>query len=1005
MTDRRLRTDFQHFTEDLHLQLLNGMLVQREEALRDLQRLAGQIHTQLTTRYLHEDSLVRLRWIEEQSGEIETFVASQRLSGYVTEARQRIQVLGQSFDSVHEYVQQERCFTVSPTDTSYQVALKRLKRTSRSIRLALHNLKARSFAVLGRSKPAEPVWIHSVNWALVTRIAGNLVVRRLLDAVRDDLRLRNELAACLVALSDAGLNKALCKEHLESASAKLSDLIRTIEERIQASRPEMEEQVQGDLDHLYLKLIYAGTVHAPAELNDEEKATKEADQLRVAYANQLKVWDIHTRTVLSQLEIDLGFQHYLSVIQRETELVADRLGGPFTQTLKPVIQRLTDQLETTADEFQHLEREKKESRQVLLKRVQKVTLKLNAFLEEEFLQTLKHVLGQTDIRTRLEEGFAEIVLNNGLLTAETRVFEQPLEKSNSELPVTDTERVDFRREITVYLNHELFRKMRLIPDKLVPLLEAMEKLGNDITQIVHVNMQVADELASGSASSETTIAELHGMIHDGLDRAASRARDLSQQVDRFLEQLNTLSREHVDVFRQLCERIMREDDYLYIRRRNREVKVTSTAVNWKQRVQRAWVKWTSSAEAWGRLALQRGRRQVSSIQVALGFETDDASGKLLKSEASQFLASTDRSLRQLPLIYRRLFNAEPLSELRFYKGRQQMQLIFDNAYGAWVEGTHTNLAIVGEKGSGKTTVLNMLQRQIESGKMTVSRGSFDHTIYDVETLLKHLCSILGMANVSNPQDFIEKLNASRNRRVVFLEGFQNIYLRFMHGFEALETFLLILTQTGGKVFWVVSSSRYAWQYLDKVYDLDGYFTHKRFVDLVGSSSLQDIVMSRHTVSGYDLRFEPTEELRDSRAYRKLSGDEAGQQTLLKNHYFEKLYEESKGNIAIALQYWQLSVKEIDEDTIVICPLEQLRLALGEGFSTNDLFALGAIIFHDDLTEQQLSDSLHIDFSTSRLILAKLTARSVLYRQQDRFYLNNLLYRQVVDLLKSRNILH
>jgi hypothetical protein len=1006
MALRKLRSDFQQFTEDLHIQVLNGMFSQREQALKDLLSLATYIHKQFVTRYQKEEIEVRLKWIEEQASEVSVFVTSQKMSAYFSDLRHRLQIMGQSFDSTHQYVQQERCFVVTPTDSLYHRELKRAKRSARYIESTWYQTINAIGKIWSRTPENAPEWVHHVNWSVITRIAGNQVGIRLLEAIRSDLELRNELSACLVAISDAGLNEINRSEHLHAAAERLYEYIARINEHIKSVRDDVNQALLGDLDNLYLKLVYADTVNASAELDDEIKIDKDADELRVVYASQLRAWDTDSNTVLSQLGIDIGFQRFLLLIESESQEVVELTLNSFRLQLKPTLQQVFERLEQTADDFQLIKKDKKESRAVFLKRVQQVTQELRTYLQEDFLNVLSKVIDNTDIGTRFEEAFAEIVLNNRLLTAETQVFSSSGGSQDSNhKPRTDTEKVDFRREITVYLNHELFRKMRLVHGKLTPLLDSMQKLAMDITQIVDVNMQVADELATSSRQSDITIQELYDLIHDGLDRAAARSNDLTQQVDRFIEQVTNHSLEPVTVFRQLCERIMRQDDYLYIRTRNREVKATSRAIDWKQRLIRNWNGLSDSAEAWGRLGLQIGRRQLNTFRNLLGFQTGDETGRIIKSEASQFLASTDKSLKQLPLIYRRLFTSEPLQELRFYKGRQTMQRVFETAYSSWQSGTASNLVIIGEKGSGKTSVVNVLHKEVEGSTIKVFRGSIDFTTYDVESLLSQLCDILGMKPVKDPAVFIENVNTTRNRRMVFLEGFQNVYLRNMHGFDALEAFLLILTQTGSHVFWVVSGSRYAWQYLDKIYDLDGYFTHKRFVDEVDIDRLKDIVLSRHTVSGYELEFLPSSTMKDSRAYRKASADETVQQQLLRDAYFEKLHDFSKGNIAIALQYWQLSVKEIVDDVIIMRPLEDLRLALGNGFSNDDLFALGAIVLHDDLTEEQMANALHIDYTESRMILAKLTARSVLYRHDNRYFLNNLLYRPVVDLLKSKNIIH
>ena len=95
----------------------------------------------------------------------------------------------------------------------------------------------------------------------------------------------------------------------------------------------------------------------------------------------------------------------------------------------------------------------------------------------------------------LEVAIAEIILNNHLLTAETTVFSEP-DTPERTRPRTDTEKIDFRQEMTVYMNHELFRVLRTLPAALQPLIGAVEELSGEIKQIVDVNLEIADDIAT-----------------------------------------------------------------------------------------------------------------------------------------------------------------------------------------------------------------------------------------------------------------------------------------------------------------------------------------------------------------------------------------------------------------------------------------------------------------------------------------------------------------------------
>jgi hypothetical protein len=204
---------------------------------------------------------------------------------------------------------------------------------------------------------------------------------------------------------------------------------------------------------------------------------------------------------------------------------------------------------------------------------------------------------------------------------------------------------------------------------------------------------------------------------------------------------------------------------------------------------------------------------------------------------------------------------------------------------------------------------------------------------------------------------------------------------------------------------MLSSSRHGWSYLSKLYQTEGYFTHLRYVDEVNRDVLRDIVLSRHRVSGYDLFFEPDEDTKRSRAYRKLMGDQAAQQKLLQEAFFHGLSRLAKGNIVITLQYWLLAIRSVDQDLLTMAPISEIKIELGDGFSHDELFVIAAVLQHDDLTPHQLSQVLAESEQHCMLLLSKLVSRSVMQVRGDRYMINYLLFRQLVDMLESRNIIH
>jgi len=104
-------------------------------------------------------------------------------------------------------------------------------------------------------------------------------------------------------------------------------------------------------------------------------------------------------------------------------------------------------------------------------------------------------------------------------------------------------------------------------------------------------------------------------------------------------------------------------------------------------------------------------------------------------------------------------------------------------------------------------------------------------------------------------------------------------------------------------------------------------------------------------------------------------------------------------------FWLQSIKEFDNRRFVFRPLEVTDVDKLEIPSKEVLFTLAALVVHDTLTKNQMAKALHEEEAQSHLMLARLKTKGIVYRSSSGYNLNHLVYRQVVRLLKRRNIIH
>ena len=268
-----------------------------------------------------------------------------------------------------------------------------------------------------------------------------------------------------------------------------------------------------------------------------------------------------------------------------------------------------------------------------------------------------------------------------------------------------------------------------------------------------------------------------------------------------------------------------------------------------------------------------------------------------------------------------------------------------------------------------------------------------------------ISSGLKLDDVSTIEDLIEAIGRKKKRVVVVLDNIQNYYVRNISGFEAIEHLLYLISETNKNILWMVSSTRYGWEFLDKVLNIADYFTHLVQTDNLSNDQIKELILRRHTSSGYQLSFIPDEAAKSSRGYRKIMDDEEEKQEFLKERYFEKLSSLSEGNSSIAMIYWIRSIKEYDDTHFFINPFDFGTINRIDDLESAELFALAAFILHDSLTPEHLSMILHQPLRDCRLMTSRLASKSILMKADEGYILNHLIYRQVVRVLKEANFIH
>jgi len=203
----------------------------------------------------------------------------------------------------------------------------------------------------------------------------------------------------------------------------------------------------------------------------------------------------------------------------------------------------------------------------------------------------------------------------------------------------------------------------------------------------------------------------------------------------------------------------------------------------------------------------------------------------------------------------------------------------------------------------------------------------------------------------------------------------------------------------------VTISRYSWNFIKKISGADQYFTHIIDVDTLDKEKVRQAILARHRATGYDLHFVENMAIQKSRTLRKRETDPIKLQEIQEDLFFDKLSKLSEGNMSIAIMFWLQSIKKVEKNTFYISPIEVTDVDKLEVPSREVLFTLASLVIHDRLSTAEMAMSLHQPEVQSRLMITRLKSKGMVVEKDNSYSLNQLVYRQVIRLLKRRNIIH
>lgn len=387
------------------------------------------------------------------------------------------------------------------------------------------------------------------------------------------------------------------------------------------------------------------------------------------------------------------------------------------------------------------------------------------------------------------------------------------------------------------------------------------------------------------------------------------------------------------------------------------------------------------------------------VKKKLGIKAETAA---ISHELSEFIRETETALKKLPFVYQRLYQLTPTDEDRFFVNRTKELQELNLAFEHWQKDRFITTAVICEKGGGATSLFSFFLRKLET-ELSIIHESPDQKITNASEYFQFFAKILDHEPFKTNEEIIHYLNKKSPYKIIIIENLHHFYLKQVNGFDCLRMIFDLMASTNKKVFWAASCTIHSWEYLEKTLKISNHFVKEIFLEKLNEETIENIIFKRNQLSGYKIKFEPSYELMKSKSFIKMNEETA--QNYLRKQFFYELTQMSNGNVSLAQLYWLRSTRNVSDDTIRIGSMQEVDVSFVSDLSRESLFIMHAILVHDGLTMSDYSTVVRLPENSCRNQLIPMLEKGLLIRPKEKFNINPIIFRQVVNLLRSHNFIN
>lgn len=264
---------------------------------------------------------------------------------------------------------------------------------------------------------------------------------------------------------------------------------------------------------------------------------------------------------------------------------------------------------------------------------------------------------------------------------------------------------------------------------------------------------------------------------------------------------------------------------------------------------------------------------------------------------------------------------------------------------AWkrtIGGEHS-LALVGDKGSGKSSLLRVIE---QGGKdCRVIKITVPPKLVTREAVLAFFSEQLGL-DLTRGAEVLVASDTTREQTLILVDEAHNLFFAAIGGFAGYRAFMELVNAGTANLFWCAAFNRRAWDYLLGVFGSNQYFRNALPVPPMSDTDIQTLILTRHRRTDYSVSY-------DAIIRATQSPDDYGGMAQIETQFFRLLWGQSKGNPRAAMVLWRSALHSAGGKRLRVGIPRYKPIKGLEKVGDDALFVYAAILRHENLTAEEV----------------------------------------------------